>query len=70
MTLARRVDELRKKYPAWLIGECWAWRKLTRPQWRAGCAGYITAEDFAALEQLLQEQEDLAETLSTQAVPQ
>lgn len=53
--------ELLRRFPGWLIGRCkdlwWAWRKLTRPQERAGCHGYLEAGDHDGLAEQLSEQE-------------
>lgn len=55
-----RVEDLRRDFPGWLIGYCrrwWAWKKLTRPQERAGCPGLVEADDGKALAEKLKEQD-------------
>lgn len=56
-----RAKELQERFSGWLIGKCgdlwWAWRKLTRPQERAGCRGLLEADGPAELAEQLSEQE-------------
>lgn len=53
------VAKLSDEFPDWLIGDGWGFRKLPLDLLRAGCIGFVEADDCESLRAKLREQEEL-----------